>query len=376
MLRVGIDAWGISDGQLHSGFGSYTNVLLRHLPSAGVKLFVYGAPREARPAWLPNAVVWRTPRSVVGGKFAAIDSRLRQLPAMVDADALDVFHAPAVHVRPSLPPVPLPGCPVVATVHDVIPLNYYRRRLPLRLSLFYGWNLRRALRAQRVVTVSRHSRDEIAAVTGVDPARLTVIPNAVDFTLNADHGPLAEVGISPPYVLFAGSYEPRKNLAGALSAFALLSRRVPHQLVAVVERSSGHAPAAHALIDRLGLWPRVRLVDSLAELSLRAVYTHADVLLFTSLAEGFGFPPLQAAACSVPVVASRLGVIEETMGDAAVLVDGSDPEEVCEATYRVLLDPDLRRRLVANGLARVANFSVEPFITHHVRVYEEAASTA
>ena len=374
MLRVGIDAWGISGDLLHSGFGQYTALLLRHLPATGpgLELVAYGGPQEPRPVWLPEGVEWRALGSGARPRWAALESRLRRLPAAARADRLDLFHSPAVHVRPSYPPVARPGIPVVATVHDLIPLSFYGSDLPLRLRVFYRWNLRRALTSDAVVTVSEAARAEIVSggrAAGV--RRMTVIPNGVEFEPNPDPEPLRRLGVEAPYLLFAGSYEPRKDLAGALATFEILAGRgFGHQLVAVVERSSGHAAALRRRIETSGLANRVRLVHSLTEPDLRALYARADLLLFPSQAEGFGYPALQAAACGVPVVASDLPALRETMDGAAELAPPGDPAAFAAAAERVLRDPGLRDRLVAAGRKRARLFGVARCVGAHRELYE------
>ena len=363
----------------NTGIGQYTFNLLTAVPRVApdVELTAYGAPDEPRPGWLPPEVEWRAPRSAVSGRGAAIDTRLRVLRRLARADGLDVFHATGVHLRPSLPPIPSVDCAVVTTLHDVLPITHYRGALPFRLRAFYRWNLGRALASSRLVTVSDQARGEIAETLRIDPARVAVAHNGVDFPPNRDASPLAGIGVARPYVLYAGSYEPRKNLAGALEAFAKLTAAGRSEdLVAVVERSSGHAPAIHALIDRLGLGPRVRLVYDLDESTLRALYTHAELLLFTSFGEGFGFPPVQAAACGVPVVASDLPVLRETLGDAAELVDPADPDAIAAAVLRLLTDAHRREQLAARARARADAFSVDAFAGGLARVYREAGASS
>jgi glycosyltransferase involved in cell wall biosynthesis len=262
----------------------------------------------------------------------------------------------------------------VATVHDVLPLTFYRTDLPLRLRAFYGWNLRRAVRAGAVVTVSEQSRDDIARLTGTDRECIAVIPNGVDFPPNVDSAVLRRLRINPPYLLFAGSYEPRKNLAGTLDAYREVVRAgKPHQLVAIVERQSGHAAAIHERIRELGLEDRVRLLHSVAESDLRAVYTQAEMVLFTSLAEGFGLPPVQAAACGVPVVASDLPVLREILGTNGEFVDPRDPAGMAAAVLRLSDDEPRRRELGAAGPAVARRFSVEVCVRGHIALYARAA---
>jgi glycosyltransferase involved in cell wall biosynthesis len=356
--------------------GRYAATLLETLPELApeARVYAYGGPGEARPEWLPEPVVWRSTSGSIHRKLAALDSRLRELPHLALADRIDVFHSPAVHVRPSLPPVPRLRCPVVATVHDVLPLTHYGTDLPLRLRAFYRWNLHRAISSEQVVTVSEHSRSEIVRSTGTPSGRIAVIPNGVDFQPNPDAAVLRHRGIRSPYLLYAGSYEPRKNLAAALECFReVVLAGYPHQLVAIVERESGHAAELHALLDRLDLGDSVHLLHSLPETDLRALYTQAEIVLFPSLAEGFGLPSVQAAACGVPVIASDLPVLREVMGDASEFVDPHDPRAMAKTVIGLITDRRRRRELVARGVAQARLFGVDACVRRHLEVYERLA---
>jgi alpha-1,3-rhamnosyl/mannosyltransferase len=372
-VRLGIDAWGLSGDLLYSGMGQYASRLLCALPALDpdLHLVAYAGPGEPRPSWLPDSVVWRPVGTRLPAKLTALHSRMAALPSAVEADRIVVFHSPAVHMRPFFPPVPSLRCRQVATIHDLIPMTYYDlRTLPLRQQVFYRWNLRRALAANTVLTVSEASRREIAGGLGIAADRIRVIPNGIDFPPNPDRGPLETLGIRSPYILYAGSYEPRKNFGRAMAAFAAISRQgLPHRLVALVEPKSGHAAAAVAELDALRLGEKVVLVHSLDEPSLRSLYTHAEVLFFPSLAEGFGYPPLQAGACGVASVASDLPAVREVMGDAALYVDPLDVNGMAAALETLLSDEGRRRRLAALAQARSRLFTIAGSTAAHLEVY-------
>jgi len=293
------------------------------------------------------------------------------------ADNLDLFHAPAVHMRPLFPPVPRLACPLVVTLHDLIVQTYYEvKSLPIRQQLFYRWNVRRAVRADVVITVSGSSRRDIIRETDLPSERITVIHNAVEFDRNDDQEPIGRLGIQWPYILYAGSFEPRKNLAGAVRAYAqLVSKGVPHHLVAIVERTSGHMTAATRVIGEFGLEGRVHLVHSLSESDLRALYTHAATLFFPSFAEGFGYPPVQAAACGVPVVASDLEVLREVLGDAALFVDPGDEGAMAHGLYTALTDSGSRERLKAAGPKLAGHYELRPWALRHVEIYRQLSGS-
>jgi len=370
-LRVGIDAWGMSGRGVFSGMGQYTAALLRGLPTvAGIEVIAYGAPAEPRPDWLPAPVAWRplgTPRA---GKVSAILSRVIDMPRAVTRDGLDVVHVPAVQVRPSFPPVPRVSCPLVVTLHDAIPLSYYGRALPARTRAFYRWNLKRTRAATRVLTVSHTARREIAHWAGVPEASVDVVASAVDFAPNRDRTELGARGLPEAYVLYAGSYEPRKNLVGTLRAFdRYVAAGGDLDLVAVTEAESGHAAPVHQLLARLACRDRVHLVHDVPETVLRALYTHARALVFPSFAEGLGLPPIQAAACGIPVVVSTLAVFAETVGPVCVAADPHDPAAIEAAIRRATRDPSVRARAVAAAPEIAARFGAEACVRDHVAVY-------
>ncbi len=374
-LRAGIDAWGLSDEALHTGMGQYTRHLVTGLASErDVEVVAYGAPHERRPAWLPAPVEWRAPELPLPGRARAIASRLFALRTVAKRDRLDLFHAPAVHVRPSSPPVPSMDCPLVVTLHDLIPLTYYGRALPARSRWFYRWNVRRALRAAVVVTVSEAARSEILASSMVAPSRLTVIANGAAFEPNHDDDVLRCLDIERPYVLYAGSYEPRKNLRGALEAYALLAGAGnSHGFVGIVDAGSGHKAAAQEHLRSSGIGNRVRLLERVSDSDLRSIYTFASVLLFPSFAEGFGFPPLQAAACGVPAVVSDIAALRETMGDAAIFIDPHDSDSIAAGLRRVLDDTEFSRILAARARTRAAEFTWQRSVERHMDAYRMAA---
>ncbi len=372
-MRIGFDAWGLSGTTLFTGMGQYAQHLISGLATiGGVEVVAYGAPGEPRPAWLPDVVAWRAPSTRAPQKLGAIATRLWTLRRAGAADHLDLFHAPATHVRASMPPVPGMDCPVITTVHDVIPLTLYGTDLPWRLRAFYRWNLRRAIRSARVITVSEDSRKQITTVTSATESRIEVIPNGVAFAPNPDPSPLLTLGLAKPYVLFAGSFEPRKNLRRALVAFDAVARReLHHSFVAIVDAGSGHAAAIEEFVAMLECAPRVRLAHGLDDATIRSLYTHAEMLLFPSLAEGFGLPPLQAAACGVPVVASDLPAIREVLGDAAVYFNPSNEGEIAASIREVLGSSDRRRGLVAAGAERARLWTWTRCVARHLEVYRD-----
>jgi glycosyltransferase involved in cell wall biosynthesis len=203
-------------------------------------------------------------------------------------------------------------------------------------------------RARHVVTVSEFSRAELIELTGADPARITVVPGGVDHErLQPDIDPAparAVLGLTRPYVLTVASRLRRKNLA-VLETAARALRERGIDLVA----AGGGRPQ----FSDDGRPGAVRLLGVVPEDLLPALYAGAEAFVLPSLHEGFGLPVLEAMACGVPVVASDRGALPDTCGDAALLVDPTDPQEVAEAIDAAIGD----ERLAAAGIERAGAYS-------------------
>jgi glycosyltransferase involved in cell wall biosynthesis len=280
-----------------------------------------------------------------------------------------------------MPPVPRGlSCPLVVTLHDLIPLTYYEKedhRLPWRMRAFYRWNLRAATKAARLVTVSETSKSEIGQVFGRAADRVSVVYNGVEAAAGAADDPsaLARYNLDRPYVLVVGSWEPRKNLARLLKAYDVAVREgLPCDLVLVVERKSGHSAPLRAAVEALSSRERIHFLHSVDPAAMRAIYCRASLLAFPSLHEGFGFPPVQAMACGTPVVASRIPVMEEILGDAAYLVDPYDVRSMADGLLAVGSDPQLAGRLVKAGLNRASGYTWEEAARATLSVYNVAVN--
>jgi glycosyltransferase involved in cell wall biosynthesis len=300
---------------------------------------------------------------------------LGYLPVRLRLWATDVYHGPAVF----LPLVKL-GYRTVVTIHDLVSF-LFPETVPRKYSLYMRVMTRWAARsADRIIAVSRATKDDLTRALGVPDEKVVVIHEAVAPEFAAPVEPavveavIRRYGIRPPYCLFVGNLEPRKNLGRLVEAFAGLRARRPArepipQLVLAGTRAWLHggifeAVAAHDLAADILFTGYVTPAD------LPALYAGATCFVFPSLYEGFGLPVLEAMAAGTPVVASRAGAIPEVGGDAALLVDPRRPAEIAEAIETVLGDGQLRATLVARGRERARLFTWEAVARQTLAVYE------
>jgi glycosyltransferase involved in cell wall biosynthesis len=265
--------------------------------------------------------------------------------------------------------VGLGAAPMVATVHDLFPLSRpddFTERGARLMRDGLRWVLDEALEVMVPSTVVA----EACAEHGVDPARVTVVPWGSD-PVSVEPAQVAAVrrrhGLVGPYVLVVGTLEPRKNLAGVLSALALLDR--PGLTLAVVgPQGWGTAPDP----VECGLAGPVALLGHVPAADLPALYAGAQVVCFPSFEEGFGLPVLEAMAAGAPVVTSSTTATAEVAGDAAVLVDPHDPAGIAAGLARVIDDPDRAASLADAGRRRAAQHRWSDAAAATVAVYRRA----
>ncbi|MCX7682692.1 MAG: glycosyltransferase family 4 protein [Anaerolineae bacterium] len=262
-----------------------------------------------------------------------------------------------------LPPV-LP-CRGVVVVHD-LSFRAYPDYFPRPVAWYMRWLTGLAVRqAHLVVTVSEFSRRELLRFYAVDERKVVSIHNGVgpefrpardEATGAADRAAIARYGVTPPYILAVGNIHPRKNLARLLEAYLTLRRRradIPPLVWAGIERWG-----SDELLERART-AGVTLTGFIAQADLPSLYRQATMLVYPSLYEGFGLPPLEAMACGTPVITSNTTSLPEVVGEAALRVDPADTVAIASAIERLLDDSALRERLRQAGLERAALFTWE-----------------
>jgi glycosyltransferase involved in cell wall biosynthesis len=352
-----------------TGVGSYTRALLRHLPGAD--------PETSYTAWyLAVRMLGSSPRRFTGWS-SNLDERVTRLPAKIFGPVSLRTGVPKLEwlagrsdlvFAPNFIPPPTGAPRLIVVVHDlafeVMPETAphhdarWRRRFGSALD-----------RAAAVIVPSAATRADLTSLHDVDRERIHVIHHGTDAESFSPASPL-EVedvrrrwGIPGPYIVFVGGLEPRKNLEALVEAFGMLDETRCH-LVLVggsVPWAKGYPERVDRAIAELppGVARRVVRTGYVSGADRRALLSGAEVLAYPSLYEGFGFPILEGFASNVPVLTSDRSAMPETAGDAALLVDPSDPASIAEGFAELLGDDDLRNVLRAAGTARVASFTWE-----------------
>jgi alpha-1,3-rhamnosyl/mannosyltransferase len=347
-LRIGIDVRElVADRQ--TGIGRILRIALQelHPGDADIAPFLYGNHRTRVPDSLA-ALPLRTLHEPVTLWWDQV-----RLPQALREDRIEVFWSPYYKV-PLWPP-----CPVVNTIHDLIPMRYGR----WRDRVLFGLACRiHARRAAATLTDSEFSRTCLTRDLGISPGKIHLVPLAAGPQFRPVDGKnrqavLSRYCLDPGYILTVTNFHPHKNLRRLLEAYRQLpvSLRGDHPLVVVGD--GGGRPGLEGSRDALGLPAEIRFLGSVPDDDLPALYAGAAVFVFPSLEEGFGLPALEAMACGTPVVCGEAGALPEVVGNAALLVNPRDVAAITGGIARVLADADLRAELRSRGLARAARFT-------------------
>ena len=266
--------------------------------------------------------------------------------------------------------------PQVVTVHDVNYLGHKGWRTGVGRTAFRFFAERTVKRADRIIAVSRFSRDEIVKHMNVAPDKVTVVHSAGRDALpgRKDDAGASDVvrSISRPYIMAFSALSAHKNIPRLIAAFAKISSIVPHDLVLV-----GHMPVkagVRAEIEAAGGTDRVHFTGYIPEAEVAALLQNASLFAFPSLYEGFGLPLLDAQNAGIPVVCSSAGALPEIAGDSAILFDPHSEDAIATALKRGLLDTDLRRQLVERGHENARRFSWDRTARETLDVYYDVAA--
>ncbi|MEM7130978.1 MAG: glycosyltransferase family 1 protein [Chloroflexota bacterium] len=292
--------------------------------------------------------------------YSPVHTRLEQftLPIELRFHDIDLLHS-----TDFIPPLRSP-VPTVITVHDLAFLHW-PHFLTKDSAAYYGQIDRAVSAAGHIIVPSESTRQDLIGQFGVPDSRVSVIYEAA----NPQYKPLpveearrdvvAQFKIPEKYILFVGTIEPRKNVEGLLRAYKYLREKYAVDDVGLVIRGSYGWLYEETLdvLDELNLRSSVFILGRVPDELLWKLYVGARCHVHAAHYEGFGLPPLEAMACGTPTIVSNVSSLPEVVGDAALLVDPNEWEEIAVAIHRLLSDDSLHAELRAKGLQRAGCFS-------------------
>lgn len=363
-MRIGIDATSWSNWR---GFGRFTRSLVRAIleidqTNEYVLIFdsSYGHCHDLPPTGRRVIVATSRPQGYAiapGVHRSTLD--IWRMSAAVARERLDVIFLPSID---NYFPLPKRARKIIA-IHDLIPETTPELTLlPRRSRILRRLKVALAIRhADRIVTGSEAMRLEIARYFQINPGRVAIIPPGAAECFH----PLEQSGghrdpekAGSPYVLYAGGFEPHKNLLRLIAGFAkaLRNQRLSSaQLVLAGCTTIGPAQSYVAdlrmEIDQLGLAGRTRWVGFIGDQELAALMRGAEALILPSLKEGVGLPVIEAVACGTPVIVTSASPMAAILGEAAISIDPNDTSQIAHALEEVLGNPATRAKMHRAALA-------------------------
>lgn len=378
-MVIGIDIRFLAEGK-RTGVEEYALNLLHHLfrlyPDQVFKLFAnfrHGSTAVLNELGAyPNVTVFRFRHP---NKILNLSFKFGHRPFIDQMmGGCDVFFYPNIIFG-----AVSPACPVVTTFHD-LSFKYHPEFLSFKKKAWhYLVNPRFcARRSSLIIAVSQFTKDDLVAQYHLPPGVIRVVPSGINLP---DASLVAQAKIvknkyhlPDQFILFFGTTEPRKNVIGVIKAFEKCCVCGKIKTPLVIAGSAGWLENdwRQAVEDSLvsGSIRRIGFVEQSDKLAL---FSLADLLVFPSFYEGFGFPPLEAMSVGTPVITSALSSLPEVVADAALLIDPYNPAEIAAAIVKIQTDPMLRTTLIRRGWQRVQKFSWDKTAQGTFEVLAEAA---
>jgi len=360
------------------GVGQYVHGLInaiQHIDAVRITLIV---PADTTPPPPPSGVT-------IHRVATPFDGRARNLAKLwfeqvSVPQAAQLLGAHLLHVPYFAAPY-VSDVPVITTIPDLIPLTRPAYRGSLLVRAYMALVARAAMRSTAFITISQHVASEAHRILGIPLHQITVTHLAAD-PIYTPHIHATDVvaaqGITGPYIYYVGGYDERKNVGTLIRAFASLPDTLKrHTWLVLAGQPAGSNP--HLFPDITseitihGIDAMIKRV-TVSRDDAPAFYSAATVFVYPSLAEGFGLPPLEAMACSTPVITSNTTSLPEVVGTAALTVPPDDVLAWRDALVLLLTDASKRQQLATAGLHRASRFSYATTAMQTVALYAQVAA--
>jgi len=292
------------------------------------------------------------------------------IPFYVKKYKIDVLFSPGNFA------VIFPRCQQVLVIQSPLTIKEIREKhAPKEVSRIHGFYYDimlpiSARRVDKIIAVSNDIKKHLLNQVKISEQKIQVIYEGVD--LNFLKNSVSEPPHPKPYILFLSTLFKYKNADKLLMAFAKLKneRKIPHSLVIVGRDPRNGIEKLKQIVDKERLFKHVIFTGVVTHEKIAPLYKNADVFVYPSSVETFGLPVLEAMVCGTPVVASNRMSVPEVAGDAALIVDPDNIEEMTEAIYNVITDEKLRESLIKKGYERVNQLSWGKTASESLKVFE------
>ncbi|MFW6128686.1 MAG: glycosyltransferase family 4 protein [Candidatus Aminicenantaceae bacterium] len=302
-----------------------------------------------------------------------------KLPRHMRAHEIDLFYSPYYKI---------PVATKILVVNQILDLMflvfpYYRKKLGVWKRFYYSvFGKKYARKAVSIITDSQHAKQDIIRIWNIDPEKIKVFPLGVasryqpvrdTYMINKTRN---AYNLPERFILYLGNFKPHKNVESLIHAFYEICNRFPDYKLVLAGPMDSFGRKMKSLVLEKGIQEKVVFTGTVKEEDHpEALYSLAELFVFPTLYEGFGLPPLEAMACGTPVIASNRTAVPEVVGEAGILVNPEDIEELSNAIADLLADPSKREILSKKGLERAKLFKEDKtagkIYRHLVKILED-----
>lgn len=270
---------------------------------------------------------------------------------------------------------------IVSDIHDLSFLLYPQWHTQ-QLVAETGKAIKRIIQSDIIITKSQFIKNEVVKNLNFDPNKIKVVPNAA----GADYYPLAPDDLKTarrqlipiigekPFILYVGTVEPRKNINLLLDAFKTIKNETDANVV-IAGRFGWQYTAILEHPQKIGIEDRVIFLQYVSQTMLLNLYNTCEFMVYPSLYEGFGMPPLEAMHCGATVVVSNASSIPEVVGEAGLYFSPNSAEELAEQIKTIVHNPEIKADFKKRAVARAGMFSWQQSAQKTVEIYKNIIST-
>lgn len=384
-MIIGIDIRTLMDTR-YSGVSEYTlnlvNALLKLDSKNEYRLF-YNAAKDISASLpkfdYPNVKIIKKsiPNKILNYLFFKFFNSPK-IDKLLKADVFFMPHINFIGLTPPPPPLIKEGskCESILTIHDLSFLRY-PEFFSARKNFWHKMiNVKKlASRFDKIVAVSENTKRDIVDLCGVEPEKIKVIYSGAEDIYKQNHeleNIRKKYDLPEKFILFLGTVEPRKNIDGLIGAYEILREKngdlAQYKLVIAGGRG-WKSKEIYKRRENSKYRSDIKFLGYIEKKDKVYLYNLASLFVYPSFYEGFGFPPLEAMACGTPIITGLSSSLPEIIGNAGLMVDPYNTNDLAVAMEKVLTDDDLRNNLIQKGLERVKNFSWEKAAENYLKLF-------
>lgn len=293
---------------------------------------------------------------------------------------MDKFLGADIFFMPHINFISLAGSKKVLTVHDLSFLRY-KNFFSWRKNFWHSMvNIKKLVnKFDKIIAISENTKNDIMELCGVDSRKVEIAHSGIgsEFRVIKNDANLSRVKskyeLGEKFILFLGTVEPRKNIEGLILAYNQLRFSAPELRDYKLVIAGGRGWRSGGIYRRWEKSPYkedIKFLDYIDRNDKPCLYNLASLFVYPSFYEGFGFPPLEAMACGVPVIASFSSSLPEVCGSAALLLDPHDADGMARGMREILSNGKLRSEYISQGLKRAKDFSWENTAKKYLELFK------